>query len=109
VTSRTSTARARRSADIVAIDTPADAELAAMCKALGHPVRVQIVRMLARYGQCYFGSIAEAVSVAPSTASQHVSVLKEAGLIKGSHDEQRSCYCVDHDRLARVAKLIEGL
>jgi ArsR family transcriptional regulator len=107
--SKAATTALRRSAEIVPIRTGADAELAAMCKALGHPVRVQIVRMLARYGRCYFGSIAEAVSVAPSTASQHVSVLKEAGLIKGCHDEQRSCYCVDPDRLARVAKLIEGL
>jgi ArsR family transcriptional regulator len=98
-----------RAAEVVPIGAAADDELAAMCKALGHPVRLQIVRMLARYGRCYFGSIAEAVSVAPSTASQHISVLKEAGLIKGWADEQRSCYCVDKDRLARVAKLIGAL
>jgi ArsR family transcriptional regulator len=84
-------------------------DLAAMCKALGHPVRVQIVRMLAQHGKCYFGSIADAVSVAPSTASQHISVLKEAGLIKGWADEQRSCYCVDQERLAWVAKLLAAL
>jgi ArsR family transcriptional regulator len=96
-------------ADVVPIGAAADAELATMCKALGHPVRLQIVRMLARYGRCYFGSIAEAVAVAPSTASQHMSVLKDAGLIKGWADEQRSCYCVDKDRLVRVAKLIGAL
>jgi ArsR family transcriptional regulator len=96
-------------ADVAPISSAADEELAVMCKALGHPVRVQIVRMLARHGKCYFGSIADALSVAPSTASQHISVLKEAGLIKGWADEQRSCYCVDQGRLARVSKLIEGL
>jgi ArsR family transcriptional regulator len=84
-------------------------DLAAMCKALGHPVRVQIVRMLAEHGKCYFGSIADAVSVAPSTASQHLTVLKEAGLIKGWADEQRSCYCVDQERLARLRKLITDI
>jgi len=95
--------------DVVPITTAVDDELAAMCKALGHPVRLQIVRMLARHGKCYFGSIADAVSVAPSTASQHVSVLKEAGLIKGWADEQRSCYCVNPDQLARVIKLLGAL
>lgn len=95
-------------ADVVPI-APADENLAAMCKALGHPVRLQIVRMLARHGKCYFGSIADAVAVAPSTASQHLSVLKEAGLIKGWADEQRSCYCVDQERLARLTKLIGAL
>jgi ArsR family transcriptional regulator len=87
----------------------ADEDLALMCKALGHPVRIQILRMLAQHGRCYFGSIADAVAVAPSTASQHLSVLKEAGLIKGWADEQRSCYCVDQERVARLAKLIGAL
>jgi ArsR family transcriptional regulator len=98
-----------RRAEIVPIAAPADDELAVLCKALGHPVRLQIVRMLARHGKCYFGSIADAVAVAPSTASQHISVLKEAGLIKGWADEQRSCYCVDPAKLARLQKLIDGL
>src|SRR5580765_4207650 len=55
-------AAAPKAAEIVPITKMADEELAAMCKALGHPVRIQIVRMLARHGQCYFGSIADAVS-----------------------------------------------
>lgn len=96
-------------AEVVPISAPLDQDLAAMCKALGHPVRLQIVRMLARHGKCYFGSIAEAVRVAPSTASEHLSVLKKAGLIKGWADEQRSCYCVDQERVARLTKLIAGL
>jgi ArsR family transcriptional regulator len=96
-------------ADVVAFASAVDADLAAMCKALGHPVRLQIVRMLARHAKCYFGSIADALAVAPSTASQHLTVLKEAGLIKGWADAQRSCYCVDQERLARLRKLITDI
>jgi ArsR family transcriptional regulator len=113
MTARKAAAVARRpgppGAEVVPIATAADDDLAAMCKALGHPVRLQIVRMLARHGKCYFGSIADAVAVAPSTASQHLSVLKDAGLIKGWADEQRSCYCVDQERLTRLTKLVGGL
>lgn len=106
--------RAAPKADVVPITARPvaprkDDDLAAMCKALGHPVRLQIVRMLARHGKCYFGPIADAVAVAPSTASQHISVLKDAGIIKGWADEQRSCYCVDSARLAQLKGLIGDL
>ena len=96
-------------AQVVPIAPAHDDDLASMFKALGHPVRMQILRMLARHGSCYFGSIADALAVAPSTASQHVSVLKEAGLVKGWADEQRSCYCVDAQRLARLKALVGDL
>lgn len=84
-------------------------ELALMCKALGHPARVQLLNYLSAYGACYFGSLADVLPLAPSTISQHVSVLKQAGLILGSADEQRVCYCVNTERLARLKQMIGGL
>ncbi|MGB9989839.1 ArsR/SmtB family transcription factor [Massilia sp. SM-13] len=84
-------------------------DLARMCKALGHPARVQLLKYLSAYGACYFGNLAEVLPLAASTISQHVTILKEAGLILGSSDEQRVCYCVNPDRLAQLKELMTGL
>lgn len=91
-------------------DTELDAtELAALCKAIAHPARVQLLVYLSRYGACYFGSLTDVLPLAPSTVSQHVSILKQAGLIEGSADEQRVCYCVNQDRLALLKHLVGQL
>lgn len=84
-------------------------EIAMLCKALAHPARVQLLRYLAAYGACYFGSLADVLPLAPSTISQHVSILKQAGLILGSSDEQRVCYCVNPEKLAQLKQLINAL
>jgi ArsR family transcriptional regulator, arsenate/arsenite/antimonite-responsive transcriptional repressor len=84
-------------------------DLARMCKALGHPARVQLLKYLSAYGACYFGNLAEVLPLAASTISQHVTILKEAGLILGSSDEQRVCYCVNPDRLGQLKTLMAGL
>lgn len=84
-------------------------ELALLCKALAHPARVQLLRYLAAYGACYFGSLTDVLPLAPSTISQHVTILKQAGLILGSADEQRVCYCVNPERLEQLKKLIACL
>lgn len=80
-----------------------------MCKALGHPARVRLLNYLSAYGACYFGSLTDVLPLAASTISQHVSVLKQAGLIIGSSEEQRTCYCVNTDRLALLKELIGQL
>ena len=84
-------------------------DVALMCKALGHPARVQLVKHLAEFGECYFGSLTDILPLAPSTISKHVSILKEAGLIEGSSDEQRVCYCVNRKRLQQLQLLLGGL
>lgn len=84
-------------------------ELALLCKALAHPARVKLLRHLAGIGTCYFGNLSDVLELAPSTTSQHVSVLKEAGLIRGSAQEQRMCYCVDSERLAKLKHIIQSL
>ena len=84
-----------------------DAErLARYCKALGHPVRVRLVQHLAAIGECYFGELSALLPQAPSTISQHVSVLKEAGLILGAAEDQRTCYCVAPEALDELKRLI---
>ena len=91
-------------------DTEIDVDdLARMCKALAHPARIQLLRHLIDYGECYFGKLTDVLPLAPSTISQHVSILKEAGLIEGSSDVQRVCYCVNPARLEQLKQAIGAL
>jgi ArsR family transcriptional regulator len=85
------------------------AQLAALCKAIAHPARVQLLVHLSRHGSCYFGSLTDVLPLAASTISQHVSILKGAGLIEGSADEQRVCYCVNRERLDQLKQLVGQL
>ena len=89
----------------------ADDELAALAKALAHPARVQIVRFLLTQDEdtCICGDICEHVPLAQSTVSQHLKILRQAGLIRGRVDGPRICYCVNRDSLNRLAQLLQGL
>jgi DNA-binding transcriptional ArsR family regulator len=87
----------------------ADAELAAFAKALAHPARVQIVRLLVRKTACICGEIVEELPLAQSTVSQHLKVLKDAGLIRGELDGPRVCYCIEPRALRRLKALVGGL
>ncbi|OGB25505.1 MAG: transcriptional regulator [Burkholderiales bacterium RIFCSPLOWO2_02_FULL_57_36] len=84
-------------------------EVAELCKALGHPARVRLLKHLIDYGSCYFGNLSDVLPLAASTVSQHVTILKEAGLIIGTSDEQRMCYCINKQRLSQLKALISGL
>src|SRR4051812_5706500 len=72
-----------------------DQGLASLAKALGHPARVQIVRFLLSRDSCMCGDIVEHLPLAQSTVSQHLKMLKESGLIRGTIDGPRICYCVE--------------
>lgn len=97
-------------ADLRPIEGPeADQELAELAKALGHPARVKILRILVHRNACVCGDIVEELPLAQSTVSQHLKVLKEAGLIRGDVDGPRVCYCVEPRALRRLKALIGGL
>ena len=87
----------------------ADGELALLCKAVGHPARVQTLRLLVRRDSCICGDIVEELPLAQSTVSQHLKVLKEAGLIRGEIDGPRICYCVEPHVLRRLKALVGSL
>jgi DNA-binding transcriptional ArsR family regulator len=70
----------------------ADEELAVLAKALGHPARVQIIRLLVRRDACICGDIVEKLPLAQSTVSQHLKVLKEAGLVVDRAEGTRRFY-----------------
>lgn len=90
-------------------DADADERLAALCKAMGHPHRVHILRFLAHQQACFAGEIADQLPVAASTVSQHLRHLRDAGLIKGEVDGPRRCYCVDPQVLGTLKQLVAGL
>jgi ArsR family transcriptional regulator len=87
----------------------ADDELAALTKALGHPARVKILRLLVRRTACVCGDIVEELPLAQSTVSQNLKVLKEAGLVRGDVDGPRVCYCIEPRALRRLKALVGGL
>jgi ArsR family transcriptional regulator, arsenate/arsenite/antimonite-responsive transcriptional repressor len=86
-----------------------DTDLARLAKAVGHPARVKILRYLASRTSCMCGDIVEEVALAQSTVSQHLKVLKGAGLIKGEIDPPRVCYCINPVVLTRFKGLVSGL
>jgi DNA-binding transcriptional ArsR family regulator len=87
----------------------ADDELATLAKALGHPARVRILRILVRKNACICGDIVGELPLAQSTVSQHLKVLKEAGLIRGDVDGPRVCYCIEPRALRRLKALVGGV
>jgi DNA-binding transcriptional ArsR family regulator len=87
----------------------ADEELAVLAKAVGHPARVKILRLLGRKDACICSDIVEELPLAQSTVSQHLKVLKEARLIRGDVDGPRVCYCVEPRALRRLKALVGGL
>ena len=87
----------------------ADEELAHLSKAVGHPARVAILRLLVRREACICGDIVDELPLAQSTVSQHLKVLKEAGLIRGEIDGPRVCYCVEPRALRRLKALVGSL
>jgi len=80
-----------------------------MTKAIGHPVRLQILRILEARTACITGDLVAELPVAPSTASEHLRILREAGLVKGEIEGPRTSYCLDTGGLAALKKAVESL
>jgi ArsR family transcriptional regulator, arsenate/arsenite/antimonite-responsive transcriptional repressor len=70
-------------------------DLAAFAKAIAHPARLAILKVLAGKTECVCGHIVDVLPLAQSTVSQHLKELKEAGLINGTVEGPRSCYCIN--------------
>jgi DNA-binding transcriptional ArsR family regulator len=80
--------------------------LANKAKALAHPGRIAIIQELLSLQHCQCGQLAETVGVAQSTMSQHLKELKNAGLIKGSIDDEKICYCLSGENLDELINLL---
>jgi ArsR family transcriptional regulator, arsenate/arsenite/antimonite-responsive transcriptional repressor len=84
-------------------------DLAKLAWALAHPARVRIVRLLLNRTSCICGEIVEEMTLAQSTVSQHLKILKEAGLVQGEIDGPRVCYCINKESMTKLKKLVAGL
>jgi len=89
--------------------TEQEEEIARYAKALGHPVRIRILRLLASRSCCYNGDLTEEIPMAQSTISQHLKALKEAGLIQGEILPPKIKYCINKENWQHVQKHFRDL
>ncbi len=81
--------------------------LAGMLKALGHPVRFRIMQYLADHPVCVTGDIVDFTTLAQSTVSQHLKVLRDAGLIAGEVEGPATCYCISAEGIQFLKAKVE--
>lgn len=86
-----------------------DNRIAKYSKALSHPARVAILKLLIQKQACICGDIVDEIPLSQSTVSQHLKELKEAGLIKGEIEGAKVCYCVDEKEWENAKKLLNEL
>lgn len=90
-------------------DDTADEEFAAFAKAFGHPIRVRIIRMLARKAARTCSCIVDELPLAQSTVSEHLRILKAAGLIRANENGPCVGYCIVPAALERVKALLDAI
>lgn len=86
--------------------TKNEEQIARFAKALGHPARIAILNFLASQESCFFGAIHEVLPIAKATVSQHLSELKDAGLIQGEIMPPKVKYCINAQNWALAKQLI---
>lgn len=89
--------------------TPDETRLAELAKALAHPARIAILKMLAAKNACICGEIVDELPLAQATVSQHLKELKNVGLIKGEIDGPKVCYCLNDDGIKELRTLWTAL
>lgn len=88
---------------------PSADDLAQLAWAIAHPARVQIIRLLIGRQACVCGEIVDHMTLAQSTVSQHLKILKQSGLIQGEVDGPKVCYCINVRRLKQFKALVAAL
>lgn len=83
-------------------------DVASFANSLSHPARILILNILAKKGTCICGEIVKVLPLSQSTVSQHLKELKEEGIIKGTIDGAKSCYCIDWRVLNSKLLLIQS-
>ena len=86
-----------------------DQELADIAKAMAHPARIKILRVLSEKDQCIVGDLVELLPLSQSTVSQHLKELKRVGLIRGEIEGPRTCYCLNGDVMEKAWAAFSGL
>ena len=89
--------------------TKEDMWLADIAKALAHPARIRILKILTSMNSCMVGNIVEQLPLSQSTVSQHLKELKRVGLIDGEIDGPKVCYCINNKSLTKAKKEMDKL
>ena len=84
-----------------------DNRIATYAKALAHPARVAILKLLIQRQACICGDIVGELPLSQSTVSQHLKELKEAGLIKGDITGAKVCYCIDDEEMTKAKDTLQ--
>ena len=84
-------------------------QLARFAKAMGHPIRIAILEMLANESCCYHGDMSEILPIAKSTLSHHLNELKDAELIKGTITLPTVKYCINEENWEKAKKMFSEL
>ncbi len=82
--------------------TAEESNLADIAKALSHPARLKILKILAEMDVCMCGEIVDLLPLAQATVSQHLKELQRVGLIKGTVEGPKMCYCINTDTIKKV-------
>ncbi len=83
--------------------------LADIAKALSHPARIRILKLLNDMNACMVGNLVEKLPLAQSTVSQHLKELKKAGFIEGEIEGSKICYCLNNRTLAKSKAVLDKL
>ena len=89
--------------------TQEDIWLADVAKALSHPARIKILKILNDMDSCMVGSLVDQLPLAQATVSQHLKELKRVGLIDGEIDGPKICYCVNNKNLTKAKTALDKM
>lgn len=90
------------------IFSPEQNELANLLKAMAHPARIAILQQIISTNTCICGDLVEELGLAQATISQHLKELKNAGIIQGTIDGVKVCYCIEPKKWALLASQLGG-
>ena len=80
--------------------------LAGLARALGHPARIRIVRTLIAKQACIGCDLVDEIGLAQSTVSEHLRILKAAGIITGEIERPRVCYSLNPTALQPLSEFL---
>ncbi len=83
-------------------------QIARFAKAMGHPIRIAILEMLANQSCCYHGDMSEILPIAKSTLSQHLNELKDAGLVQGTITLPTVKYCINKENWEKAKSMFSA-
>jgi DNA-binding transcriptional ArsR family regulator len=92
----------------ISLHTSEHIEIAEIAKVLAHPARVAILQYISRQENCICNDIVDEVGLSQPTISQHLQVIRKAGLLRGNFEGRNFCYCLDVERFQEIQKIIDS-